>query len=96
MSEQEQVEAVLASIENFPFVTEIRHALDDDWSGDPAVRFWVILRDDVLESSEFADHARRVHWTIFEAVNKSEIDRWPYIRFRGKSEQVELDREEAA
>ncbi len=28
MSEQEQVEAVLASIESFPYVTEIRHEPD--------------------------------------------------------------------
>ncbi len=96
MSEQEQVEAVLASIESFPFVTEIRHALDDDWSGDPAIRFWVMLRDDVVESPEYADRAEQVQSTIVEAVRMSEIDRWPYVRFRGESEQAELDKEEAA
>ncbi len=95
MSEQDQVEAVLASIEHFPFVTEIRHELDNDWAGEPAVRFWVILQDDVTDA-EFAERAEKVRWTIFEAVNKSEIDRWPYIRFRDESEQMELDREEAA
>ena len=56
----------------------------------------MILRDDVAESAEFAERIKQVHWTIFEAVNESEIDRWPYIRFRAESEQAELDREEAA
>ena len=96
MSEQEQVEAVLASIGRFPFVTEIRHALDNDWSGDPAIRFWVILRDDVAESDEFAERAEEVRSAIADAVHESEIDRWPYIRFRAESEQAELDGAEAA
>ncbi len=36
MSEQEQVDAVLGTIERPPFVTDIRHVLDTDHDGDPA------------------------------------------------------------
>ncbi|MCP4663612.1 MAG: hypothetical protein GY856_50145 [bacterium] len=31
-----------------------------------------------------------------EALREAEIGRWPYVHFRGYSEQVELDRAEAA
>jgi len=42
MSEQEQIEAVLGAIDRPPFVTEIRHALDTDAAGEPAVWVWVV------------------------------------------------------
>ena len=96
MSEQEQVEAVLGSIKRPSFVTEIRHVLDNDWSGDPAVLIWVILRDDIADSSEILEHSKPIRTTIGQALRDAKIDRWPYVHFRGQSEQAELDRAEAA
>ncbi len=96
MSEQEQVETILGSIERPSFVTEIRHILDNDWSGDPAVRIWVILRDDIADSGEILEYSQPIRSTIARALRDAEIDRWPYVHFRGQSEQAELDRAEAA
>ncbi len=96
MSEQEQIETVLATLERPPFVTELRHALDNDWSGDPAVWIWVILRDDVAESGKILEHTKPIRSTIVQALRNAGIDRWPYLRFRGQSEQAALDRAEAA
>ncbi len=96
MSEQEQVETVLGSIERPPFVTEIRHILDTDHAGDPAVRIWVIFDDDTAAGSYFLPYAKQVRRTIVDAMRKAEIGRWPYVHFRGYSEQMELDRAEAA
>ncbi len=96
MSEQEQVETMLATIERPPFVTEIRHVLDTDHAGDPALRIWVIFEDDTADGPEFLSRAEEVQSTIVKAVRQAEIGRWPYVHFRGHSEQVELDRAEAA
>ncbi len=96
MSEQEQVDIVLGSIERPPFITEIRHILDTDHAGDPAVRIWVIFDDDTAAGSDFLPCANRVRRTIVDAIRKAEIERWPYVHFRGYSEQMELDRAEAA
>ena len=96
MVDQEQVASVLRSIELPPFVTEIRHVLDNDWSGDPAVLIWVILRDDIAESAEILKHTKPIRSTIVQALRDAGIDRWPYVHVRGQSEQAELDRAEAA
>ncbi len=96
MSEQEQVDTVLAGIACPPFVTEIRHALDNDHDGDPAIMIWVIFDDDTAAGPEFIARTEQVRSTIVEALRESGLSRWPYVRFRGYSEQVELDRAEAA
>ncbi|MCP4593517.1 MAG: hypothetical protein GY842_22495 [bacterium] len=96
MSEQEQIETILGSIERPSFVTEIRHILDNDWSGDPAVMIWVILRDDVAESAELLKRTEPIRTTVVQALRDAGLDRWPYVHVRGQSEQAELDRAEAA
>jgi hypothetical protein len=96
MSEQEQIETLLGSIKRPSFVTEIRHVLDNDWSGDPAIMIWVILRDDFTESGEILKRTEPVRTTIAQTLRDAGIDRWPYVHVRGQSEQEELDRAEAA
>lgn len=96
MTEQQKVETVLAGIARPPFVTEIRHLLDNDHDGDPAVMIWVIFDDDTALGPEFFQRTEEVRSTIVEALREAEIDRWPYVRFRGQTEQMELDRAEAA
>jgi len=96
MSEQEQIKTVLDAIDRPSFVTEIRHALDTDSSGDPAVWVWVVLEDDTADSDEFFERSEVVKTKIVQSLREAQIDRWPYVRFRGQSEQAELDRAEAA
>ncbi len=96
MSEYQQIENILMALEHPSFVTEIRHVLDTDSAGDPAVWIWVILQDATAESAAFPACTEPVRSTIAQALREAEIDRWPYVRFRGESEQVELDRAEAA
>ena len=92
MSEQEQIETALASVERPSYVTELRFVLDNDWSGDPAVRIWVIVRDDITERAEVLEHAEPVRSSIVQALRDAEVARWPYVHFRGQSEQADLDR----
>lgn len=96
MSEQEQIETVLATLQRPSFVSEIRHVLDDDWSGDPSVMIWVILRDDIADSADLLKHTKPVRSTIVQALRAAGVQRWPYVHFRSQSEQADLDRAEAA
>lgn len=96
MSEQEQIESVLASFDCPPYVTELRYKLDNDWSGDPGVWIWVILRDDIADSADLRKYTRPVTSDLAQAVHNAGIDRWPYVHIRGQSEQAELDEAEAA
>jgi hypothetical protein len=64
--------------------------------GDPAIWIWVILRDDIAGTAEILKHSQPVRTTIVQALREAGIDRWPYLRFRGQSEQAELDKAEAA
>ncbi len=56
----------------------------------------MIFDDKTADSPEFLPRAEQVRTTIVEAVREAEIGRWPFVRFRGHSEQVELDSAEAA
>jgi hypothetical protein len=96
MSEQERIETVLGAIDRPPFVTEIRHALDTDAAGEPAIWVWVVLEDDTADSAEFFERSEVVKSKIVQSLREAQIDRWPYVRFRGQSEQADLDRAEAA
>lgn len=96
MSEQEQIATVLDAIDRPPFVTEIRHALDTDAAGEPAIWVWVVLDDDTADSEEFFERSEVVRSRIVQSLREAQIARWPYVRFRGQSEQAELDRVEAA
>ncbi len=96
MTEQEQIETVLATIERPSYVTDIRFALDNDWSGEPAVWIWVIMQDAIADSEEILVHTDPVEAMVVQALRDAEISRWPYLRFRGQSEQAELDTELAA
>ncbi len=96
MTEQKQIEAVLASIERPSYVTDIRFALDNDWAGEPAVWIWVIMEDAIADSEEILEHTDPVESTVVQALRDAKISRWPYLRFRGQSEQAELDMEQAA
>ena len=76
--------------EEWPKLARILHELDLDWSGDAAVRVWVIL-DDSDQNEWPREHTEQIDETIRESLRQAGVDIWPYIRFRGKAEQEALD-----
>lgn len=78
-----------------PRVFEIRHELCADSAEEDAVKIWVIL-DDSQPDSEIEKNAamasiKPIHDAIWRALKSAQVERWPYISFRLKSEQEQLD-----
>ena len=74
-----------------PCVVSLMPAVEDDWSGDPAVFFTVVLKDEVNPESLFrvtnevrdtieSDVAPREEWGVL-----------PYFSFRSESEQARIE-----
>jgi hypothetical protein len=74
-----------------PGVVKWNYTLDRDWSGDPAIFFWVVLTDDASKP----DKLRRTT-AAFRTLINNRVDLlgdWgliPYFNFRSQSEQAEL------
>ena len=75
-----------------PNIVSIIPTLGDDWSGEPAVFFMVILSDAASGREQLFSVAERVSKTI---VNELEpLEEWgvlPYFNFRSQSEQAKLN-----
>jgi hypothetical protein len=76
----------------FPEVVKLIREFDTDVTGDPAIRVWVVLKDEVAERPTYFEEAVRIRDQIDFALRRQGIQRWPYIHFRTASEQRGLER----
>lgn len=75
-----------------PQVVDIIATLGDDWSGEPAVFFMVILADPATRRDQLLDVTNRVSQTLVDQVQP--LEEWgvlPYFNFRSKSEQAMIN-----
>jgi hypothetical protein len=90
------VDALRASkiLENlrFPEVVKLIWEFDTDAAGDPAIRVWVVLKDEVAERPNYFEDAVRIRDQIDLALRRQGVRRWPYILFHTASEQRSLER----
>jgi hypothetical protein len=86
-----EVRAVEAALR--PDVVRIRYEIGEDWSGQWAVFFRVVLSDDAAKH-RLREVARNVEWRLAERLDFQALGVFPYHNFRSESEQAEL-REEA-
>jgi hypothetical protein len=73
-------------------VVSIIPTLGDDWSGEPAVFFMVILSDAASKRDQLLSVTDRVSKTIVREVEP--LEAWgvlPYFNFRSQSEQAKLN-----
>ena len=84
---QEQVNEIAR--EFAPDVVRIKMDIATDWAGDPAVYFRVIVAD-YVDREKLRDVSRRVRERIWTGLRFEELDHFPYVNFRGQSEQVAL------
>ena len=76
---------------SIPGVVKWNYTLDNDWSGDPAIFFWVVLSDDASKSEKL-----RTTTAAFMNFINNKVDLrgdWgliPYFNFRSVSEQAKL------
>ena len=67
-------------------------ALGNDWSGEPAVFFMVILADSATRRDRLLDITNRVSEAVVQQVQTlEEWDVLPYFNFRSRSEQAKIN-----
>ena len=73
-------------------MVQIIPTLGEDWSGEPAVFFMVILTDAASRRDRLLNISNEVSQTIYQQVQP--LEKWgvlPYFNFRSQSEQAKLD-----
>jgi hypothetical protein len=73
-------------------VVSVIPTLGDDWSGEPAVFFMVILSDAASRRDQLLSVSNQVSEAIVEQVQP--LEQWdvlPYFNFRSQSEQAKLN-----
>lgn len=74
-----------------PEVVRIRYSFGDDWSGDPAIFFRVVLSDAASQRQDLAEFTGDIGSKIYESLRLAELDCIPYFNFRTESEQLRLN-----
>jgi len=80
-----------------PEVVEIISTLGNDWSGETAVFFMVILADTATRRDRLLGITNRVSQVMVEQVQP--LEEWgvlPYFNFRSKSEQANIEQRTVA
>jgi len=74
-----------------PGVVKWRHTFDSDWSGDPAIFFWVTLTDDASKKANLSKATTSFRKAITDRIDF--LNDWgliPYFNFRSESERAKL------
>ncbi len=53
-----------------------------DWEGDPAVRVWFLVDDDLRPSDEKLQRVGRFKDGVRQALLDAELTHWPFVRLR--------------
>jgi hypothetical protein len=88
---REEVRQVAAALK--PDVVRIRYSMSEDWSGQWAIFFRVVLSDDAAKN-RLRQVANNVEQRLAEHLDFNSLGVYPYHNFRSESEQATL-REEA-
>lgn len=90
--DESQVEALVREAEKLlaPDVIRIRHSFGEDWSGDPAIYFRVVLRDEAAVREKLLAITTKAKNTVRSQVNPDKLGVLSYFNFRTVSEQAQL------
>jgi hypothetical protein len=84
---QEQVDAIARDLA--PDVVRIRFGPDEDWAGDPAIYFRVVLSDEAARD-RLAEIARLVRDRLRGELRLRESGYIPYFNFRSQGEMAKI------
>lgn len=73
-----------------PGVVRVRYSLGEDWSGDPAIFFRVLLSDDASRREDLGQFTSDIRNFIADHLRLADLDHFPYFDFRSESEQEQL------
>ena len=71
-------------------VIRIRYSFGDDWYGDPAIFFRILLTDGHRRNDQLAALTTRVRNALWDNLGPAESDYGPFFSIRTKAEQDKL------
>jgi hypothetical protein len=92
ITKQPQINAAITEVVNelAPSVVHIRFQIGEDWSGDPAIFFRVLLSDEASTAQNLREVTKRVERRMEEKVDFFEPRIIPYFNYRSQAEQSKL------
>jgi|SRR5580704_11689100 hypothetical protein len=89
---ESEIKAAVEEVERLmsPRVKWIRYKIDQDWSGDWAIYFQVLLSDEVSSSGKVHETMKEVERQIEERLDFSQLGLLSYFSLRTESEQKRL------
>jgi hypothetical protein len=92
-AQQDQFAAAVAEVERqlHPNVVYIRHSLGNDWTGEPAVFFKVLLSDAASNRDQLLSVANQIEDALVWQIEP--LEQWgvlPYFNYRSQSEQADM------
>jgi len=93
VTKQSQILAAIDAVESqlAPYVVHIRYEMGQDWSGEWAIFFKVLLSDEASADGNLREIAPKVVWRMMERLDLPKLGLIPYFDFRSQSEQTELN-----
>ena len=90
---QPQITAAIADVmkEMTPAVQRINYEIMQDWTGEWAVFFRVLLSDEASQRDRLRDVAPRVERRMWHKLDIPSLEMFPYFSFRSQSEQAEIN-----
>ena len=94
VTKQAEIEAAIACVQHAigPDVVRIRYEIGEDWSGQWAIFFRVVLSDEAARH-RLRDIATKVVWGLARQLDFPGMGVFPYHNFRSESEQAVLQEE---
>jgi len=95
-AQPDEFAAAIAEVERqlHPNVVYIRHSLGNDWTGEPAVFFRVLLSDAASKREQLLNVTKQIRDAIVWQVEP--LEQWgvlPYFNYRSQSEQAVMKEE---
>jgi hypothetical protein len=93
VTKQPQINAAVAAVvrELSPAVQQIRYEIAEDWSGQWAIFFRVLLSDEASTERNLREIAPKVVWLMSDKLDIPGLGLFPYFYFRSQSEQAEFN-----
>ena len=94
VTKQAEIQAAINEVARslHPDVVRIRYEIGEDWSGQWAIFFRVVLTDDAAKR-RLRDVATKVVWGLARELDFPGMGVFPYHNFRSASEQAALQEE---
>ncbi len=74
-----------------PEIVRLRWSVGENWSGDPAIFFRIVLSDTAGRRDDLAEFTGKIGTQIFDVLQEADVEYVPYFNFRTESEQKRLN-----